>query len=126
MIDRKFDDLELDELFNAAKATPVEPGDDLMARVLAQALHAQADQQMIEPATSTCPILRSLFAAIGGWPALGGLIAAGVTGIWIGFSPTLGVGSVMAGVYGTETEQNAYMIDLFPEFDFGLAEGDAG
>ena len=127
-------DIDLDGLFAAAKATPAPVSADLLSRVMEDAL----DAQLVNAATPPLPahvqdhkiarFWRGVVEAIGGWPAVAGLATASVAGVWIGFSPALGVGDAMAGVIGTTSAASGdtYFVDLMPEYDFDLGEGDAG
>ena len=42
-----------------------------------------------------------LFDLLGGWPALGGVAMAGITGLWIGIAPPASVEALSAQVFGT-------------------------
>lgn len=83
---RKDGDTGLDALF--AEARRVTPDDDLVARVLAD---ARAAQDAAAPAMAT-PRRGGMFrhppswiAALGGWGGLGGVTAAGIVGLAVGF-----------------------------------------
>ncbi len=80
-----FDDL--DTLFAEARATRSEVPDRLMQAILADAATEQAQWQpeSVPERASRGPI--ALFiAALGGWPAVGGLVAASCTGLWFGIN----------------------------------------
>jgi hypothetical protein len=84
-------DDEMDAIFAAAHAHAPEPDADFLARVLADAEAVQDGFAAVpEPARAqrapACG-LRGVFAALGGWPAVAGLGAAAVTGLWIGVAP---------------------------------------
>lgn len=125
------DDTALAALFAAARAETPAPGSDLMARVLADALEAQAGFApgrggIPVPLSSPVPAQsrwRQLVAALGGWPALGGLAMAGLAGLWIGVSPPQAlVGLPLTGVSGAAAD----LTDFFPVdgLDFaGFEEG---
>lgn len=76
---------DLAGLFASAKqgAHDLPPG--LMDRVLADARRVQ-DEIVVVP-IATPSLLRRLLDVLGGWPEMGGLIAACATGIWLGFAP---------------------------------------
>lgn len=79
------EDARLEALFAAAREAE-RPGDDLVARVLADAAMVQAAAR---PALSPSPVQRGgvwagILSALGGWPGLSGVTAAGVAGLVIG------------------------------------------
>lgn len=77
----------LERALAAARAAPPEAGADFLARVLADA-EAVQDGFAARPAAARAGTgWRGVFRALGGWPALGGLTAATVTGLWIGVAP---------------------------------------
>ncbi|MEL7346036.1 MAG: dihydroorotate dehydrogenase [Pseudomonadota bacterium] len=75
-------DNALEDLFAQARAHRPSPSDDLMARVMADAMETMVRP---EPATTTSHP-RGFLALIGGWPSLAGLATATVAGIGIGFA----------------------------------------
>ena len=79
---------ELDALLAQARTQKASPSDDLMARIAADAKRLQPAPKI---ATAQVPSFWSqMRAALGGWPALGGLAATAVVGVYIGCSdPTL-------------------------------------
>ena len=119
------DDAELDLFFDAAQRDRPDPSDGLMARVLADALDSQARQappaRGARGARRTVPFWTQLRDALGGWPALGGLAAAGVAGLLIGFSAPVALGDLTVAVLGTTSETDSYLVDLMPELDFDIA-----
>jgi len=126
-------DEELGVFFDAAKAAPEPVSDALMARVLNDALAVQAGAA-VDHATATDNaadrgrpgLFAGLLAALGGWPAVAGLATAAVTGIWIGFSPALGVGDAMTSALGAGETSDAYLVDYATGYEFAFEEGDAG
>jgi hypothetical protein len=107
-------DKMLDDLFAEARGVASEPSDALTARVLADAAEARAPSPISVPQ----PNLWSRFMdAIGGWPAVSGLAAATVAGIWIGVAPPTSVQDVTSTLIGDEVS-----VSLFST-DFGLDEG---
>lgn len=80
--DKKPDDAGLQLLFDAARAARPSPSDDLMARITADAADAQPDRETVRPETPG--VFRQILDALGGWPALGGLVTAAATGVYIG------------------------------------------
>jgi hypothetical protein len=78
------EDERMDALFAAARGAE-RPGDDLVARVLADAAAVQAEAA---PKPVTPPRggrLSGLLSALGGWPGLSGVTAAGIAGLALGF-----------------------------------------
>lgn len=96
----------LDALLADLAALPVEPaGPDLMERILADAVAAQPAPVLPGPAVPSASNAESTgwrgwLDALGGWPALGGLAAAAVTGLWIGVAPPAAIDDLVAGVLG--------------------------
>lgn len=76
----------LDALF--AEARRVGPGADLVARVLADAETVQREVARTPQRPKRAGVLRrppSWIAALGGWGGLGGVTAAGLVGLAVGF-----------------------------------------
>ena len=84
---RPLDDLELDDLFSAAKSQAVTPSGDLLARIMLDAETQAATHAPIAPAPERQGFIASLLGVIGGWPAAAGLATATVAGVVIGISP---------------------------------------
>lgn len=76
-------DKEIDALLAVARRDGPSPSTDLLARVLKDAEAAQpsplALAKMARPGA-----LNRMLAALGGWPALGGLVAATLSALWLG------------------------------------------
>lgn len=96
--DRNAQDGAVDALFAAARAAPHRPSDDFLARLVAAAEAAQPAP--VPPPARSAPPRRAWLAAIGGWPALGGLVATTVAGFWIGIAPPAGLSALTATVTG--------------------------
>lgn len=87
----------LEDLFATARREPVELPQALQAAMLAEAADIQSARKAeLAPTAATiagaarqAPISlwRQFLAAVGGWPALGGLAAASLCGLWIGLAP---------------------------------------
>lgn len=76
---------DLDKLFLAARAQPLEPSDDFMARLGADAARLQVRTQPQEQKRAFKPGLWdriSSWVPQMAWPV--GLVTAGLTGVWIG------------------------------------------
>jgi hypothetical protein len=84
---RASEEARLDALFSEARA--VQPGSDLTARVLADARAIQAEATAADaPAFGwrlRLPRPPAFIAALGGWGGLGGVTAAGLVGLAVGF-----------------------------------------
>lgn len=80
-------DALLDDLFSEAKSAPeAQVSDDFMARML-----AEAEAHQPKPAELAAPqpqrgFWASLFETLGGWQGTGGLVAATMASVFIGFS----------------------------------------
>ncbi len=89
------------EVIGVARAQPpAQPGEDLLARVM-----ADAEQELDTRAAARAPrrsALAAVWAALGGWAAVGPMAAAGVTGLWIGISPPAGLSALSQGVLGAQ------------------------
>lgn len=109
----------LDDLFATARDAAPAASDALMARVLADATVAQqARRPAAEPQKG---LWQSLLDMLGGWPTLGGLAVAGVTGVWIGVAPPMALETLAAEVVGnTATVSFGTDITTFEE----IANGD--
>ena len=108
-VDDDTDDAALEALFDRARAAPPRVPDALMARVL-----ADADAHQPRARRSW----RGWLRAIGGAPALGGLVTAACVGFWIGVAPPSGVpdiaGAVITDQFDTvDYEAAAADVDVF-------------
>lgn len=74
----------MDDLFAIARGSEPDMSDDLRSRMLADAARVQTGWRSRVQRRSW---RASLGEILGGWPAMGGLVAAGLTGIWLGVSP---------------------------------------
>lgn len=117
MMTDKDDMPELETFFQAARDTAPEPSDDLMARIMADAdVVADGWERPIE-APKGGGFLRGLLDAVGGWPAMSGIVTAGFVGVMVGVSPPALLSDITDGyLYGTS---DAYLVD--PSDGFGFA-----
>lgn len=78
-------DTDLDLLFAEARRSSPELPDDLAVRIL-----TDAEAVRLERSRPAVPadrgLIRSLYDGLGGWQGLGGLMAASVAGVWVGFA----------------------------------------
>lgn len=114
----KPDPLETD--FAALKTQAAPPGDDLMARVMADAAVEQA-AFMAPPVAARRPARVRFMALIGGWPSMAGLATAGLAGVWIGMAqPALLVSGTEALFSGNASTA---LDDLDTGFGLSVLEG---
>ena len=122
---QNMDDL-LDDLFAEAKADSAPaPTEDFMARILADAERLQPEAPQVSASPGMAPsrgLFATLFATLGGWQGTGGLVAATMASVWIGFSgaDSLTVEGLQAVVSGNT---DFYLSDLGGDFSFDLGEG---
>lgn len=100
----------LDDLFARTRGIEPVPSNDLMARVI-------ADADAVQPAQALAPaagagLWARMLDAIGGWPAVSGLAAATVAGIWVGVAPPSGVEDLTAAMIGDEVSISLFSADL--------------
>ena len=113
------DDRLLASLFDEARSEDAELSDDLMARVLADASEYQPKTQSVT--TAKISIWEKLLSGVGGWPALSGVTAAGVAGLWIGLTPPDVVDDWVANALGNTTSVS--FVDEFPSLDEVTLDG---
>jgi hypothetical protein len=113
---RELDDAALEALFADARTEAPRPSDGLLARI--------AEDAGREAAWRPAPprgLLSRLSDAVGGWPGLAGLSAAGVAGLAIGLAAP---GTLDAVAPGALTGDSAYALeDLMPGYDMLIGEG---
>lgn len=123
------DDRALEALFATARQAPPDPSAALLARVLADATAVQAAFPAPVPARAAPAASggwHGLLDLLGGWGGVGGLVAAGLTGLWIGFSGTGLLGSASAGFWGVTAAGEAAEFGAGEVFSLTLAlEGEA-
>jgi hypothetical protein len=103
---------EIDDLLSqAANIKPVVP-QSLMARVLIDADIAQPRQTD----TTDQSFWASLRDMIGGWPGVGGLAMASLTGLWIGVAPPVGLEMMTTDMLGTIQTVDLFGGDMLGNF----------
>ncbi|WP_373636722.1 hypothetical protein [Yoonia sp. BS5-3] len=107
----------LDDLFAEARAIAPEPSDGLMARVLADAAGAQVAAPMPAPVPAKSGLFAGLLDLVGGWPSVGGLVAATITGVWVGIAPPASIEDFTATAFGDTVTIGVFADDL--DFDIG-------
>lgn len=118
MTDRKRNEEMLDNLIGQAKADRHEVPDQLLNRVFADALAAQPAPVGERRQSGR---LRRFLSAIGGWPAIAGMAAATLAGVWIGVSPPAGLNDVAEIIFFGATEAEFAFDDT--DFSAFAAEG---
>ncbi|WP_377507466.1 hypothetical protein [Octadecabacter sp. R77987] len=93
------DDKMLDDLFAQARGRDVVPSDALMARISADATALAPSAPRL--ATPRGGFFATLVGALGGWAAIGGLAAATVAGLWLGFAPPQRLDNLASDLLGT-------------------------
>ncbi len=96
--------------------------DDFLARVLAEAEALQPAMPSAAPPLQSRSLMQVIFDTIGGWQGTGGLVAATMASVWIGFSgaDVLSLEDLQTFVSG-DTE--FYLSDLGGDFSFDFGEG---
>lgn len=90
-------DDDLEALFRRARAAAPRPSEGLMARVLADAERLRRERLAPAP---RAPARRGWFAALGGWPALGTLLASAVFGVGVGVAQPASLAGLSGAVAG--------------------------
>ena len=111
--------LDLDGLFAEAKADRPVVDERLTARIIADAQALQQSAPVLQPErVAERPFARAL-EFLGGWPALGGLVTAAVTGIYIGFAQP----SLLTGTIDDVSEPGFATSSFLPGDDMFFEEG---
>jgi len=120
MVNDKHEEIGLDAYFEAARATTVEPSNDLLGRIEADAnaliMSEESSLQIKSPG-----FVAAIWSAIGGWPTAVGMATATLVGVWIGLSQPAGLDLVSEVYLGVG--EDVYMVDLMPAFGDDLEEG---
>lgn len=109
---RDADEKMLNDVFAQMRDDSVAPSDTLMDRIMQDAdgvLGAAAPR----PSRPRRGIFAQFMDAIGGWPAMSGLAAATVAGVWIGVVQPTSLSDLSAGVWGTTIEIPLLESDMF-------------
>ena len=105
----------LDDLFAEARAVTPTPSQALVARVLADADVARQAEPV--PVVAQPGLIARIFDMIGGWPAVSGLAAATIAGVWVGVAPPASVEDFAASTFGDSVAIGIFADDL--DFDIG-------
>ncbi|MCY4336735.1 MAG: hypothetical protein OXC60_18935 [Litoreibacter sp.] len=110
-------ELELDALFAEAKAARPVVDERLTVRIIEDAAVVQP-APVVVARPSQGPLAR-LLELLGGWPAVGGLVTAAATGIYIGFAQP----SLLTGVEEAVTDPSFTTSSFLPGDDMFFEEG---
>lgn len=111
----------LETYFEAARKECRAPSSELMARILADAADVQAGFPVGRASgVRVGGFVRQLVQGLGGWPAVAGLAAATVTGLWIGMSQS---SALIAYATYDEPDEALYLVDLSADALLELEEG---
>ncbi|SPF78083.1 hypothetical protein [Pseudoprimorskyibacter insulae] len=122
MTDKRTEDM-LDTYFTAARDDAPLPSGDFMARMQAMALAEQPVRQVDTPAPSWW---QQILSGIGGWPAIAGLAAATVAGVWIGAVPPEAMSDSVSDLFGVSAglyDSSGSFADPLSGFDLAFSEG---
>ena len=108
----------LNSLLEQARQSPPAVPDALLTRVQADAL-AHQPTAGLRASPSTAGRVRSWLQALGGWPTLAGLGAAGLAGVWIGVAAP----DMVVAPFGLTQDADTFSVDPLSGFDFAAAEG---
>ena len=94
----------LNDLFAQARAAEPMPDAALLARIMTDAVQTDQDRRptalaLWRPAQAN-GWFAALLANMGGWPAVGGLAMATVTGLWIGVAAPDSLSAMTAALWG--------------------------
>ena len=104
-------DKEIDALLAVARRDGPSPSTDLLARVLKDAEAAQPSPLALAKMARLGALSRML-AALGGWPALGGLVAATIVGFMVGISPSAMIDTPAAALFDQSDSLALYDADM--------------
>lgn len=118
------DDAAFEMFLAVGREARVKPTSDLMARIMVDAL--------AEMPTKEAPVARRgvglrarVVSLFGGWGSMGGLVAATLAGVWIGFAAPGPLAALTTDVLDTTATSTVTVdtLELMPEFDDFLSEG---
>lgn len=114
------EDAAIELLLQQLRHAPPEAGSDFLGRVLADALDEQAAVAMA-PRDAAAPAAAGWFARLlarfGGWGMAGGLVTAGLTGLWIGLAAPGLSSDLSGGLLGTSLSEDALSMSILPSYD---------
>lgn len=122
--DQYLKDTELEALFAVVVDQVPEPSSALTARILADAdmiASAQSEAKKVRAAPARQNWFDGFLRAVGGWPAVGGLVTATVVGVWIGYAPPAAFDGIAETYLATDTGYD--LIDFMPTYEAVMDEG---
>lgn len=113
------DETQIDTTFAQMRAGTVTPSEALMDRIMMDADGILA--QDVLPAVQSRPTFGAMIRdVIGGWPSMGGLVAATMAGLWIGIFPPAAVTDLTQGYVGSTVEVQLFETDIYAGLDEDL------
>ena len=110
-------DMAMKDLFAQARRTPAPVPEGLMTRVM-------ADAQALQPRAKSAG-WRGWLVAIGGLPALSGLVTATCVGFWLGVAPPDGLPDLAGQVLGQQSSVELEVSTDMTGFGWDIEEGNA-
>ena len=101
----------LEDAFAKARAVEATPSDDIMVRILADADSVQGGF-VVASAPEKTGLWERMMDGLGGWPAVSGLAAATVAGIWVGVAPPTALEDLTSSVIGDEVSVSFFSSDF--------------
>ncbi|MEO3415406.1 hypothetical protein AAFO92_12180 [Roseovarius sp. CAU 1744] len=120
MAEKDTENKMLESYFQAANEVAPEPSGRLMSRVLEDALAAQPASEALRSAPVVGGLWRDFLRAVGGWPAMAGLVSATVAGLWLGIAPPAALPGATIAYLGLDDA--SYPVDAAPGLGFDLSE----
>lgn len=111
MTETERSDKDIDALLALARRDGPSTSTDLLARVLKDAEAAQPSPPALAKKARSGVVNRML-AALGGWPALGGLVAATIVGFVVGISPSTMIDTPAAALFDQSDTLALYDADM--------------
>lgn len=109
-------DHELNAAFAQMRAQNVPASDALLDRVMMDADAVLALQKAPKAASDPTGWAKGFMQMIGGWPSLGGLVAAGLAGFWLGIAPPQMLRDQTAQIFGETLFVPMTEDDLFAQW----------
>lgn len=115
-------DAGLESFMAAGRAVRPDPSDDLMARIMTDAFTEMPAPGGARP--SGAGLGARIRAIFGGWGSMGGLVAATLAGVWIGFDTSGPLAALTTDVLDATAISTPLVdtVELMPEFDDFFSE----
>ncbi len=109
----KHDEVDLEAVFEAARAAPPQPSNAFLSRLIAEAETEQDQIAVSAPVLEKRQPLRFAWFSVlrdglGGWPGLAGVSAACATGVWLGFAPPAYLPDVAQLLYSSDNSASVF------------------